>query len=288
MFDQVKVFFNEIWTWLRSSIFSFSTLIEIIILSVIMYYIMLWFKKTRAWTLLRGILVILVIMVVARIMNLTVISTILESAFSVGIIALLILFQPELRRALDQLGRSRIMKGLGIFDESHKDERFSDETLEAIVETCFELGNHMVGALIIIEQETSINEFEDQSIKIDAIVSAPLLKQIFIKNTPLHDGAALIRGDRVVAAACMIPVLSNARQLPPTVGTRHRAGLGMSEMTDAFSIIVSEETGCVSIALGGELISNLDRDSLRNKLRLIQKKKIDVRRFKIWKGKGNA
>jgi diadenylate cyclase len=270
MFESIADFFQSAGSWVRGS-FTLSNVIEIIILSICMYYIILWFKKTKAWTLMKGIIIILMVMLTALVFDLKVISAILQSCFSVGIIAIIILFQPELRRALEQLGRKRIIQGVFSFDDHRKDLHFSDESLDAIIEACYEMGAHCTGALIVMENETPLGEYEKTGIPLDAHITSQLLIQIFEKNTPLHDGAIIIRYDRIVAATCYLPVSANM-QISKSLGTRHRAGLGISEVSDSVTIIVSEETGKVSLAIGGEILRGVGKEELRRQLVKIQNK----------------
>ena len=246
---------------------------------------MVWIKDTRAWSLLKGIAIIAAFAIIAVILNLNTILWIASKTLSVGIIALVIIFQPELRKALEQLGRKKIFSQITLFDDNKdKTERFSDKTVNELVKASFELGKAKTGALIVIEQDMVLTEYERTGIDVDGIVTSQLLINIFEHNTPLHDGAVLIRGNRVVAATCYLP-LSDNMELSKELGTRHRAGVGISEVTDSLTIIVSEETGKVSIAVGGKLIRNVGEDSLRNKLVYLQKKNIDVKAFKLWKGR---
>jgi diadenylate cyclase len=284
MIDSIAVFFQNAGSWVRGSI-SLSNVIEIIILSICIYYIILWFKKTKAWTLMKGIVIILMVMLFAVVFELKVISAILQSCFSVGIIAIIILFQPELRRALEQLGRKRIIQGVFPFDDHRKDLHFSDESLDAIIEACYEMGASRTGALIVMENETPLGEYEKTGIPLDAHITSQLLIQIFEKNTPLHDGAIIIRFDRIVAATCYLPVSGNM-QISKSLGTRHRAGLGISEVSDSVTIIVSEETGKVSLAIGGEILRGVTRERLREELVKIQNKPQDNR--KKWGFRGRS
>lgn len=259
--------------------------LEIIILGVIIYHILVWIKKNRAWSLLKGIFLLLVFTLLADILHMTTISWILEKTLGAGLLAIIIIFQPELRKALEQIGRRSFAVSWFNFDDGKKEDmRFSNNTIEAIVRATFEMGRVKTGALIVIEQEQSLNEFASTGIELDSIVSSQLLVQIFEHNTPLHDGAAIIRGNRIVAATCYLP-LSDNMDISKELGTRHRAGVGISEVTDSLTIIASEETGSISLAVGGELIRDLDSDSLRSKLLMMQKQPIDVKRFRIWKGR---
>lgn len=263
---------------------SISDIIEIIIISVLFYEVMVWIKNTRAWMLFKGIIMLLAFTLLASIFNMTTILWIADKTFSVGIIAVIIVFQPELRKALEQLGRKNILSDIFTSDDAVKSEKFSDKTIQEIVKATFELAKTKTGALMVIEQDILLNEYERTGIPLDSLISSQLLINIFEHNTPLHDGAIIIRGNRIVSATCYLP-LSDNMQLSKELGTRHRAGVGISEVTDAFTIIVSEETGKVSIAIGGQIIRNLDGDSLRNKLVFIQNKSIDVKRFRIWRGR---
>lgn len=264
---------------------TWTDIIEIVIIAFVIYNVMVWIKNTKAWVLLKGIVIVAIFALIAYILNLKTILWIAGKTISVGIIALVIIFQPELRRALEQLGRKKILFGLFRFnDGKDKGERFSSKTAEEIVRACFDMGAAYTGALIVIEQDMVLEEYEKTGIAVDGLVTSQLLINIFEHNTPLHDGAVIIRGDRVVAATCYLP-LSDNNSLNKALGTRHRAGVGISEVTDSMTIIVSEETGKVSVAVGGELIHDIDADSLRNKLEYLRRRTIDVKSFKIWRGR---
>lgn len=264
---------------------TWTDIIEIVIIAFVIYNVMVWIKNTKAWVLLKGIIIVVMFALIAYILNLKTILWIAGKTISVGIIALVIIFQPELRRALEQLGRKKILFGLFRFNDGReKGERFSSKTAEEIVRACFDMGAAYTGALIVIEQDMVLEEYEKTGITVDGLVTSQLLINIFEHNTPLHDGAVIIRGDRVVAATCYLP-LSDNNNLNKALGTRHRAGVGISEVTDSMTIIVSEETGKVSVAVGGELIHDIDADSLRNKLEYLRRRTIDVKSFKIWRGR---
>lgn len=259
--------------------------IEIVIIAFVLYNILVWIKNTKAWVLLKGIIVVVGFALVAYVLNLRTILWIAGKTISVGVIAIVIIFQPELRRALEQLGRKNIVFRLFDFgDGKDKAERFSKETVDGLVDAAYDMGKVKTGALIVVEQEMLLEEYIRTGIAIDGLVSAQLLINIFEHNTPLHDGAVIVRGNRIVAATCYLP-LSDSRSLSKELGTRHRAGVGISENTDSMTIIVSEETGKVSLAVGGELIRDIDKELLRSKLELVRKKKIDVGSFKLWKGR---
>lgn len=263
---------------------SWSDIIEIIIIAFVIYNVLVWIKNTKAWALLKGIIIVVVFALIAYVLNLKTILWIASKTISVGIIALVIIFQPELRRALEQLGRKRLVTSFINFGERAKNERFSSDTVNAIVRACYEMGAVYTGALIVIEQDMILDEYERTGIEVDGIVTSQLLINIFEHNTPLHDGAVIVRGDRVVAATCYLP-LSDSTNINKALGTRHRAGLGISEVTDSITLIVSEETGKVSVAVGGELIHDIDEDSLRNKLEYTRNRNMDVKSFRLWRGR---
>lgn len=260
-------------------------IVEILIISFLVYHIMVWIKNTRAWTLLKGIVVLAVFIFVAYIFRMNTILWLAEKSINVAIIAAVIVFQPELRKALEQLGQKNILTTLFPF-ETGKDmeERFSDKTINEITRAVFEMGKVKTGALIVIEKTILLTEYERTGIMLDSVVSSQLLINIFEHNTPLHDGAIIVRGDRIIAATCYLP-LSDNMALSKDLGTRHRAGVGISEVTDSLTIIVSEETGNVSAAQEGILYRNLDQEGLKLKLTALQNKTIDNKRFKLWKGR---
>ena len=260
-----------------------SNIFEIIILAIILYEFMAWVKTTRAFALLKGIIVILVFLIIAYIFDFTTILWIAGKVINIAIIAVVVIFQPELRKALEQLGQKKYFKSILPFTEKKdKGERLSDKTVNELVRACFELGKNKTGALIVIEQDILLTDYEKTGIPVDGIVTSQLLINIFEHNTPLHDGAVIVRGDRIVSATCYLP-LSDNMQISKELGTRHRAAVGISEVTDTMTLVVSEETGNVSIAIAGELIRAVDQDYLKKKLTFIQKKSIDVKRYKLWK-----
>lgn len=262
-----------------------SDFLEMCILAYLIYNLVKWIKNTRAWSLVKGLVMIMIFWLVAVLFNLNVIIFIIKNTINVGIIAIVIIFQPEFRKALEQLGQKNLVKSIITFDDGKdKNEKFSDYTLNQIVRATFELARAKTGALIVLEDEISLKDFESTGIYIDSLISSELLINIFEHNTPLHDGAVILRGNRIAAATCYLP-LSDNMQLSKDLGTRHRAGIGISEVCDSLTIIVSEETGKVSIAKGGKLIRNVDGDYLRSKLEEAQKKSGEVNKLKIWKGR---
>ncbi len=260
--------------------------VEILIISFLIYKVMVWIKNTKAWSLLRGIVVIGLFITVAYIFQMNTIIWIVRNAFNVAIMAMVVIFQPELRRALDILGRKNLLTSFLSFNLSQSyDERFSDRTMNEIIKASFEMGRVRTGALIVISQNDSLSDYERTGIDLDSLVSSQLLINIFEHNTPLHDGAIIVRGNRIVSATCYLP-LSDNMTISKELGTRHRAGLGISEVTDSLTIIVSEETGHVSMAYEGELFRNIDADYLRERMTKLQNKTAEERRFLFWRGKG--
>ncbi|MCR5627469.1 MAG: diadenylate cyclase CdaA [Lachnospiraceae bacterium] len=261
--------------------------VEILIIAILVYEVMVWIKNTKAWSLLRGMIVIVLFILIAYIFQMNTIIWIVRNGLNVALITLIVIFQPELRRALDVLGRKNFVSMfLNMNLNSSAEERFSDKTINEIIKACVEMGKVRTGALIVIEQQDSLNEYIRTGIELDSIVSNQLLINIFEHNTPLHDGAVIVRGNRVVSATCYLP-LSDNMALSKELGTRHRAGVGISEATDSLTIIVSEETGRISVAYEGKLTRNVDSDLLRNRLMLLQNKvKSDPdRKLKLWKGR---
>lgn len=265
--------------------FSLTDAVEILVIAFVIYEIMHWFQNTRAWALVKGIFFLLTFVVIATLLNMTTILWIANKAFNVAVIAAVIVFQPELRRALEQLGRRNFIANFLSQDETKNiGERFSDRTVNELVKATYELAKHKTGALMVIEQEVRLTEYERTGIVLDAEVSNQLLINIFEHNTPLHDGAVIIRGDRITSATCYLP-LSDNMELSKELGTRHRAGVGVSESTDSLTIIVSEETGKVSLASGGEIIRNVSGEKLKEALVKLQNKNkpSEAKKFKIWK-----
>ena len=265
--------------------FSFVDIVEILIISFLFYHILLWIKNTRAWNLFKGIIVILLFVLVAAIFQMNTILWLAENTLSVGLTALVIIFQPELRKALENLGGKNVLGKLFDFGKV-EENKFSDHTIDELIKACYAMGKVKTGALIVIEDEILLNEYVRTGIDIDAIISSQLLINIFEKNTPLHDGAIIVRNDRIVAATCYLP-LSDNMGLSKELGTRHRAAVGMSEVSDALIIVVSEENGKVSVAQGGVLDRAVTREELREKLTYIQNRKPENKNFlqHIWKGR---
>lgn len=283
--ESIKNFIRNVFAGLSLPSVKITDIIDIIILAVVIYNIIKWIKTTRAWSLLKGLGVIMAFWILAIIFELNAVQWIITNTLSVGIIAVIVIFQPEFRKALEQLGQRNIVKSFISFEDSkEKGEKFSNHTLEELVNATFDLSRNKVGALMVIENETLLNDFIDTGIFIDSLISRQLIINIFEPNTPLHDGAVIIRDDRMIAATCYLP-LSDNMYLSKELGTRHRAGIGISEITDSVTIIVSEETGRVSIASNGKIVRNINSDYLRTKLEEMQKKHTEPNRLKLWKGR---
>ncbi len=257
-------------------------IVEIIVIAYLLYHVLAWIKDTRAWSLMRGLLIILLFVFLAALLNMSTILWIARNIFSVALLAIVVVFQPELRKALEQIGRKNIFTSLFAFDTTRvSGELFSDNTITEIVRASFLMGREKTGALIVIENNDNLAEYEKTGIVLDSLVSSQLLINIFEHNTPLHDGAVIIRGNRITSATCYLP-LSDNMELSKELGTRHRAGVGISEATDSLTVIVSEETGRVSIAQGGELTRNVSTQELTKRLELLQNKVIEEKKF-IWR-----
>lgn len=260
-------------------------IVEIIILAFIIYHIMLWIKTTRAYTLVKGFAVILVFLLLAVIFKMDTILWIAGKIFNIGILAIVIVFQPELRRALEQLGQKNIVTSLLNLDSMKEENNgFTERTADAIVKACTEMSKVKTGALIVIENSVPLGEYERTGITLDAAISSQLLLNIFEHNTPLHDGAVIVRGNRAVSATCYLP-LSDNMELSKELGTRHRAAVGISEVSDALTIVVSEETGAVSVTQQSELTRNITPDTLKEMLLTLQNRPEEGKRFRLWKGR---
>lgn len=261
-------------------------ILEIAIIAFTLYHIIIWVKTTRAWMLVKGIIVLAVFWLIAIILDMSVILWIFNKSITILTTAVVIVFQPEIRSALEQIGRKDLFRSLMPFDDA-KDKNVKTEMriINDIVKATFELAKTKTGALIVIQNEVPLHEYERTGIVLDSVISSQLLINIFEHNTPLHDGAVILRDNRIVAATCYLP-LSDNMQLSKELGTRHRAGVGISEVTDSLTIIVSEETGNVSIALNGELIRGVDGDYLKSKLKQLSGNDTEVKKKrKLWKGR---
>lgn len=245
--------------------FQASDFVDIAIITVLIYHLILLTKETRAFQVLKGIGIVFIAALISDVLQLVTISWLLNSLLSVGIILAVVLFQPELRRALEHIGRGKLFTREffgSIIDNG------SEDTVREMHQAITDLAKRRVGALIVIEQRTGLGDIINTGTLIEGRISAPLIENVFEPNTPLHDGAMIIRGNEIVAAACILPLVEDiavAREL----GTRHRAGLGISSVSDSITIIVSEETGVVSMARDGKLVRYIDSKALRNLLESI-------------------
>ena len=281
IFSYVQDFFEK---YLTVPDIYVSDIVEIIVIAVLIYYIILWFRKSRAWALLKGIWMIVIFMVIASLFHLTTLLWIINKTLSAGIIAIVIIFQPELRRALEELGKKNVVFKLLKVGNNIDNERLRDKSVEELIRATLEMAKVKTGALIVIARDHDLSQYSETGIKIGAKITSQLLINIFEKNTPLHDGAVIVENDEIVSATCYLP-LSDSVSLSKDLGTRHRAGLGISEVTDSIVIIVSEETGSISIARDGQLIRYADAAILKNELVKAQTKVEAKPKKRFWKGR---
>ena len=271
--DAVSNWFRiHVLTWLEPpKQIEIIDIIQVLLIAYFVYHFILWLKNTRAHMLLKGILLIVIFVVIANLLNMDVIMWVFGNLGMTVIIAVVIIFQPELRRVLEQMGHKNPITNLLVWgSSSDNNDRFSDKTVSELVSASFSMGEVKTGALIVVEREVKLEEYEKTGIPVDAVLTSQLLINIFEHNTPLHDGAVIVRGDRVVAATCYLPLTDNLN-LNKDLGTRHRAGVGISEISDSLTIIVSEETGHVSYAMDGELHTGVSVSELREQLYKVQK-----------------
>lgn len=263
-------------------------IVQILLIAIFVYYLVVWVKNTRAYMLLQGVLLVVLFLVVAAIFRMDTILWIFKQMSVVAITGVIVIFQPELRRVLEQLGEKQMLSTLIPFDSSKStDERISDRTIGELIHAAYAMGEVKTGALIVVEQNIILKEYEKTGIAMDSLISSQLLINIFEHNTPLHDGAVIIRNNRIVAATCYLPLSENLG-LNKSLGTRHRAGVGISEVSDSLTIIVSEETGKISYAMGGKIYTGVTPGVLReqlNKLKLKPSAKDDNGKFRKWKGR---
>lgn len=259
--------------------------LDIIIVAALFYYILLWLRGTRAIPLIRGLILVLLIYLAGRMLNLYTINWLFDKFMAIIAVMLVVLFQPELRRTLERFGRGRLLGTLGFAPTPHGS--FYVRNIVRAVET---LSESKVGALIVLEKVTGLTEYLESGVRLDAMLSAELLVSIFNPRSPLHDGAVVVQGDRLVAASCLLP-LSESRLLDKRLGTRHRAAVGISELSDALVVVVSEKSGIISVAENGFLTRYLTKDQLEEKLFSLYKvEKVKTEtfpfkllHFKIWK-----
>lgn len=283
--EQTLNFIRTYFDWFYIPRVTITDVIEIVIIAFLLYHIMMWFQSTRAWTLIKGILVLLIFMGLATVFQFNTLIWIFKNTISVGVIAVIIIFQPEFRRALEQLGRKRFVSSIFSSEEEKSSRRLNKKMLNEIAKAVYAMSEVKTGALIVLEQEVSLGDYERTGIAIDSKISSQLLINIFEHNTPLHDGAVLIRDDRIVSATCYLP-LSDNLDINKALGTRHRAAIGVSEVSDSITIIVSEETGAVSLAHNGGIIRNVSREHFVEKIEEISRKETITSKIKWWKGLG--
>lgn len=283
--EQIINYFRTYFDWFYIPRITITDVIEIIIIAILIYYIMDWFKKTRAWTLIKGILVLFLFTGFAMAFQFNTILWIFKNTISVGVIAVIIIFQPEFRRALEQLGRKNYLASFFASDDTKNGRKLERKVLNEIAKAVYAMAEVKTGALIVIEQEVKLGDYERTGITIDGEVTSQLLINIFEHNTPLHDGAVLIRNNRIVSATCYLP-LSDDLDINKSLGTRHRAAIGVSEVSDSITVIVSEETGAVSLAHNGMIYRSLTKDTFVEKIEELSKNEPITRRMKWWKGLG--
>ena len=259
-------------------------ILEILIMTYLIYILFKWMKNTRSWFVIRGIIVILIFFLLAEILKLNTILYLARNSFDIIIIALVIVFRPELRRGIENLGKKNPILRIFSSDAANSLNEFSEDSADALVEACFALSETKTGALVVIEREDPLEDYIKTGIKVDAAISPQLLINIFEHNTPLHDGAIIVRGNRIVSATCYLPLSQNT-SLSKSFGTRHRAALGVSEQTDSITLVVSEETGHVSIAMKGRLLEDVSRDKLQTILRDLAEEAVEKADKKLlsWK-----
>jgi diadenylate cyclase len=261
MLERIRALISEIsFPQLTAPAIGLAAIIDILIVAYMVYFVLQWIRQTRAWSLFKGLIFILGIAVTAYLLELTTVLWITENAFAMGLVVVVVLFQPELRKALEQIGRRRIFSSLYRGGAA----RISHPTINEVVKAAKEMSAARTGALMVLELEVALGDHERTGIPVDAVVSSQLLINIFEKNTPLHDGAVIIRNNRVTAAACILPL--TALDVSHDLGTRHRAALGISEVSDALVLVVSEETGALSLAEGGRIDRRLTEYQLRDEL----------------------
>lgn len=268
MFENLTLSFSGIWnsfvsymTELVQNPFKLLTLIlDLAIVAYILYKFIIYAKKSRMWQLLKGILFILIITAISDALQLKILNFILTAFMPYGVIALIVIFAPELRRMLEQLGTNKLTRYFGIDKDL---ETKTKEDVYKIVIAATELAKTKTGGLIVIERDIKINDIMDSGVKIDSEVSPQLIVNLFTPNTPLHDGAVIVSNNKIAAAACILP-LADDKDIAKEIGTRHRAGIGISKESDAIAIIVSEETGKISVAIDGNLIADVKEEALRN------------------------
>ncbi len=277
---QLSDFFQTFdFSVLRLPTIGFNTAIEILIMTYVVYKFVKWVQRTTAWALFRGIFLIFLVSVLSYFLRLHTLSWIISNTFSVGIIALIVIFQPELRSALERIGKNQLARL--VVPQSNTGDALSPDSAEAVIKAALDMSAEKTGAFIVIERTVSLGEYESTGVRLDADITSQLLENIFVDKTPLHDGAVIIRGNKIVSASCIMTLTK--KEIGAEYGTRHRAAVGTSEVTDADIIVVSEETGKISFAKEGELYKNLGRTDLE---KILLNNQSPSKRKGLWKGWG--
>ena len=263
--SSIRIWLSNYLSWFTVPTFSITVtdVLEILILAFLVYSFLLWVKNTRAWTLLKGIMVLVICVSLVYLLHMDTLIFIVNRGIDIAITAAIVIFQPELRRVLERIGEKKIVSSLLPIDTNHVTERFSDKTVNEIVKAASEMSRAKTGALIVIEQNVRLDEYERTGIVIDSVLTSQILINIFEHNTPLHDGAVIIRGERIYSAACVLPLTTN-QNISRELGTRHRAALGLSEQSDAIVFVVSEERGEISCAVNGTLRRDISTGDMRD------------------------
>ncbi len=256
---------------------TFSSILDILVVSVFIYYLILWIQKTRAWFVVKGLVLVLTISIFAYVLKLYTVTLIISKTINVGLIAVVVLFQPEIRKALETLGRN----SFDFSGNSGKQHNVTAKILDEIIIACTQMGKVRTGALIVLKQDYDLSDYESTGIPIDSVVTSQLLMNIFEDKTPLHDGAVIINNGRISAASCILPLTD--RQIGQELGTRHRAAVGISEKSDSYVFVVSEETGAISIAKDGKLMKRLTAEEIRKIIKFNETTKPQKR--VRWKGR---
>ena len=259
-------------------------IVQILLIAFFVYHLIRWLQNTKAYTLMKGIFLIGVFVIIANVLKMQTILWLFGNIGGAAITAVVIIFQPELRRVVEQIGEKNPLSAISFASGQEENERFSDKTINELVRASFEMGEVKTGALIVIEKTITLEEYEKTGIPIDGVLTSQLLINIFEHNTPLHDGAVIIHNNRIVSATCYLP-LSDSVEIGKEMGTRHRAAVGISEVSDSITVIVSEETGGISIARDGKIIRHLDPQRLRDELAVLREEKGQNKKFKLWKGR---
>lgn len=242
---------------------TFSAIIDIALVSYLIYQILIWIKETRAWSLFKGIFIIFLVSIIAYLFDLYTVTWIISNMFNIGVMAIIVIFQPEIRKALEQLGTTNAGFGLSFSGEGAG--KISASALDEILTASEKMAQDGTGAIIVIQNDVPLGEHQKTGVPIDAVVSSQLLLNIFEDKTPLHDGAVIIRNNKIAAASCILPLTK--QEIGKELGTRHRAGVGMSEVSDAFVIIVSEETCSISLAHSGKIQKRMDIEEIKKTIR---------------------